>query len=115
MEPDILKAASRYRGSQLYVVGWAELEIVKVGWTSLGRRRWGRFLASGGELLFVHNGPESGKAEHTLERSLIRYPRAFQRREESLGILPKGGGYTECRRIPPSQWGHVIDLARASI
>jgi hypothetical protein len=99
----------------MYVVGWPD-GIVKVGYTSQGRERWGKFLARGGVMLDISYfaGIDAVHAEVWLQEHLAaRYPLAFDSKEESKPYLGSNGcGYLECYRIPVRDWPALVELAR---
>lgn len=103
---------------QRYVVGWWE-GVIKIGYTSNGRERWGKFLNRGADLLDLSYYPT---VDHALEAELwlqeqvgASYPRAFSRRKDAATRLSNGGsGYLECYRVPASKWPELIELAGAA-
>jgi len=102
--------------SQRYLVGWED-GIVKVGSTSHGRQRWGKFLNRGGTMLdlaYYADLSDDLRGEMWLERQIRnQYPPAFQHKEQSLPYLgPSGGGYLECFAVPVEDWPKIIELAR---
>jgi hypothetical protein len=106
----------RYLEAQRYVVGWPE-GIVKVGNTDHGRQRWGTFLCRGGMMLDLAKYErlvQGLEAEIWLEKQLAqRYDWAFTCKEEAEPYLGnRGGGWTECFKIPPENWPEIIELAR---
>ncbi len=104
-------------GPSRYVIAWPD-GIVKIGITSLGRRRWGMFLARGGTMLdlaFYESVDESVQAEVWLERTvaLMGYGRPFAHKSDAERHLGnRGGGYTECHSIPVSDWPEIVQLAK---
>lgn len=109
-------SAGRWLLNQLYVIGWPDLEIIKVGTTSVGRRRYGPFLARGGEMLSLASYPS---CEHLDEESRLqsemraRWPPAFSSKVDASSALGgHGGGYLECFRVPLSDWPEVVGLLR---
>lgn len=113
-EPEL--RGRNWRKPQTYVIGWPD-GIVKVGCTSLGRERWGRFLARGGSMLDLsfYVGADAVDAESWLEDRLSeKYQPAFRSKEESKPYLgSSGSGYMECYRVPVSDWPALIELARS--
>ena len=114
-EPVPHLSAGRILIPQRYLVGWPD-GVIKVGHTWHGRKRWGRFTATGGQLLELANYQELGDAlrgevwlQHQLEK---QYRPAFQRKEGSLLHLgPSGGGWMECFRAPTTEWPAILELA----
>lgn len=110
-------SAGKWLESQRYVIGWAD-GVVKIGSTSHGRQRWGRFVNNGGKLLDLAKYErlmEALDGEIWLREKIARtYPRAFNEKHESLAHLgPSGGGYLECYRIPVDDWPRIIEIARS--
>jgi len=102
-----------WRDPQRYVVGWPD-GVVKVGCTDRGRARWGSFLNRGGVLLDISYFAIPAYAEVWLQEQLAKkYPLAFDSKEESRPYLGGKGGYSECYRIPVSEWPALLELARS--
>lgn len=109
-------SAGRWHLSERYIVGWPDHGVVKVGTTSIGRRRYGLFLARGGTM--IHNqafppGMHSFSSESRIERILAAAgPRAFADKTEAAPLLGnRGAGYLECYRIDTKFWPFIADLA----
>lgn len=98
---------------QRYVVGWADLGIIKVGCTSNGRARWGPFLARGAVMIDLACYECAVDAEVRLDKALREFYRpAFRNKQDAKEILGSGGaGYLECLSVPVSEWAHVARLA----
>ena len=110
-------SAGRHYIPQRYVIGWPD-GVVKIGETWNGRRRWGRFLASGGAMLDLAYYEDLGDAlngELWLERQVrSEYSRAFRSKADARAHLGSAGaGYTECYAIPVDDWPRLIELARS--
>lgn len=109
-------SAGRWLLGQAYIVGWPIEGIVKAGYTSVGRRRYGAFLSRGADLLYLEAFPALGAfdAEKRLGDAMgARWPSAFANKEEAAPYLgSRGAGYLECYRIPVEDWQDVIDLSR---
>lgn len=102
-----------WRDPQRYVIGWPD-GVVKVGCTDHGRARWGGFLNRGGVMLDISYFTNHVHAEIWLREQLdAKYPRAFNSKEESSPYLGGKGGYSECYRVPLSDWPELLELARA--
>ena len=111
-EPHRYRSSGKWYSPQVYVIGWPD-GIVKVGSTSNGRQRWGKFLTRGGVMLDLAYF-EDGDTEVWLQEQIgALYPRAFQFKHESLPYLGDGCGYLECYRIPVGDWPALIELARS--
>lgn len=108
----------KWRTSQVYIVGWGSLGIVKVGVTDVGRNRFGPFIRRGGQLLHLEafEGLEFSEQESRIKHALEKqWERAFTCKEEAEGILSgRGAGWTECFKINPEDWGRVLDIAKES-
>lgn len=106
-------SAGQWYTPQRYVIGWRDHDVIKVGYTSIGRRRYGRFLTRGGELLDLHTSTDALDAERHLQQALARYwPAAFGDSTEAVPLLgPRGSGWLECYRIPAADWPRVIAYA----
>lgn len=102
-----------WRDPQRYVVGWPD-GVVKVGCTDHGRARWGGFLNRGGVMLDIGYFTNHVHAEIWLREKLDgKYPRAFSSKEEAKPYLGGKGGYSECYRIPVSEWPALLELVRS--
>lgn len=113
--PEAHYSSGRWYLPQRYVIGWPAHDIVKVGTTSSGRRRYGAFLTRGGELLDLRNyrGTEYLDAERALQATLgTHWTLAFAHRDEAVPFLGhRGSGWLECYRIPAADWPRVIAYA----
>jgi hypothetical protein len=101
---------------QRYVVGWPD-GIIKVGETWLGKRRWGKFISTGGimlDLAFYQDLGDSLRAETWLERQVRKeFRRAFMTKEDSVPYLGRSGcGWSECYAVPQERWPNIIEIAR---
>ena len=109
-------SAGRWFLNQVYIVGWPDLGIVKVGTTSNGRERYGPFLNRGAELISLtsHKGLSYLDIERRAHEVMeTRWPLAFESKTEAAEHLGKGGcGWLECYSIPVTEWHDVIDLVR---
>jgi hypothetical protein len=83
----------------VYVVGWPDAGVVKVGYSAA--RRWRPFVARGGVIIRLEphtNGPEAIQREtylHTLMSAA--FEPAFTEKAQALPILGTGGsGFLEC-------------------
>ena len=96
-----------------YVVGWPDLDVVKIGATHRGRARWRPFLLRGGIMLALHAFPRPYDAETALEEAVAPHmERAFDSRQEAAHILGCGGsGYLECYHLPTSEWRWLVSCA----
>lgn len=105
----------RWLTPQVYVIGWASSGIVKVGSTCFGRRRYGKFLRTGGEMLFLGTYRNDVEVEVKIQEALgTVWAPAFLEKSESVNTLGGSGeGWTECFSVPASEWGEVIDIAKA--
>lgn len=109
-------SAGRLLTPQRYVVGWVD-GVVKIGNTNHGQRRWGTFLARGGQMLDL---AEYGELIHGLEAEQWlqaqinkKYRRAFTDRIQAAERLGnRGAGWYECYAIPTEDWPQLINLAR---
>lgn len=99
---------------QRYVVGWHDAGIVKVGSTTLGRQRWGAYLSRGATMLDLGYFNHAVTAEIYMQTVLAaEYPRAFKAPEQAIPYLgTTGSGYTECFRVPPADWGIILEIAQ---
>lgn len=115
-EPELSRSSGKWHRPQMYVVGWPD-GIVKVGYTSAGRKRWGGFLNRGGAMLDIgyYAGVDAVYAEAWLQEQLdAKYVRAFDSKEEAKPYLGSNGcGYLECFLIPVSDWPALVELARS--
>lgn len=106
----------RWLLNQVYIVGWRELGIVKVGTTSNGREHYGPFLNRGGELISLTSYEGMSYLDikrRVLEVMEICWPLAFESKAEAAEHLGRGGcGWLECYSIPVAEWYDVIDLVR---
>ena len=84
-------------GHRVYVVGWSQLDVMKVG-VGKGNYRERQFINCGAE-------------------SVIRdYPQPFATRLEAIGICGrKGSGFLECRLIPAADWPDVLACIRREV
>lgn len=100
--------------AQRYIIGWPD-GVVKIGLTYYGKRRWGIFVGKGGTLLDLAHYKSKGDAltaELWLQDQVeLTYPRAFGAKSESVRHVGKAGGWTECYRIPASEWPALVELA----
>lgn len=105
-------SAGRWLLSQLYIVGWPEFDVVKIGITSNGRERYGPFLARGAEMLLLSTypfGDNLNEEQRMRELLSLRWPPAFESKEESMLMLGRrGSGWMECYRIPVDEWGGLV-------
>ena len=99
--------------NQMYVVGWPDHGIIKVGSTSRGRQRWGPFLCRGGVMLHLKECDDPGAEEDRVQSALAKlYDRAFRCKEEAAPFLgSRGGGYLECYLIPADEWDYVVSIS----
>lgn len=113
--PEAYYSSGRWLLPQRYVIGWRDHDLVKVGTTTLGRRRYGMFLARGGEVLDLRNYKSCGDLDAELSLQSVlddHWPRAFASRHEAAPFLGnKGSGWTECFRIPTHDWSRVLEHA----
>lgn len=102
---------------QRYVVGWPELDVIKIGSTLRGRARWGTFLNRGGVMIDLACFDDSISAEVYLENIVsMFYNRAFDSKHEAKHILGNNGaGYLECFNVPLSDWGFIQKLAQEEV
>ena len=109
-------SAGRWFLNQIYIVGWPDDGIVKVGVTSNGRERYGPFLNRGAEMISLtsHKGMAFLEIErHMHDEMGTRWPPAFESKHEASEYLGRqGGGWLECYSIPVTEWHDVIDLVR---
>jgi hypothetical protein len=84
----------------VYLVSWPSwpVDVIKVG-TTERPARWRRFVSSGATVELLAR-TRAGKAlrleNNVLARMEDAYPYAFQSRNESTDLLPRGFGWTEC-------------------
>lgn len=109
-------SAGRYLVPQRYVIGWPD-GVIKIGKTMHGRRRWGRFLSSGGTMLdlaYYEDIRDALRGEQWLDRQVHRkYRRAFRNRESAASHIGPSGGHSECYLVPPEDWPSIVELARS--
>ena len=109
-------SAGRWFLNQVYIVGWPDIGVVKVGVTSNGRRRYGAFLNRGAEMLSLtsHKGMAFLEIEGRMHSAMeMRWPPAFESRAEAAEFLgQRGGGWLECYSVPVTEWHDVIDMLR---
>ena len=114
-EPRPAYSAGRHLAGQVYVVGWRDRGIVKIGSTRHGRRRYGTYLARGAEVVTLANyqlGDECYAEVWLQQWAGKRYATPFCRAEccaSALG-LSSGAGWTEMFAAPAEDWP-AIDAA----
>ena len=111
-------SAGRWLLSQVYIAGWPAIDVVKAGYTSAGRTRFGPYLARGGELLYLQSfeGIEALNVESQVQEEMrSRWPLAFASKADAAAHLGRNGaGYSECFQVPVAQWHEVIDIAKGA-
>lgn len=107
-------SSGRWYLPQLYVIGWREIQVIKVGITSIGKRRYGRYLTRGGELLELLTFGGLGHLESEIRISSElegQYELAFEEKADAIEFLGgRGEGWTECFSVPTDQWTSVLAL-----
>ena len=95
----------------LYVVGWRDRGIMKVGVTRQGPERWQAFVETGAEVLSLQESRAVAAYERAaLERMRALYPPAFKDAHQAAEVLARAGGFTECFAVPLDQWGSALDI-----
>lgn len=95
----------------LYVVGWRDHGIMKVGVTRQGPERWQAFVETGAEVLSLQESRAVAAYERAaLERMRALYPPAFKDAHQATEVLARAGGFTECFAVPLDQWGSALDM-----
>jgi len=98
---------------EVYVIGWAKSGIVKIGSTLRGYERYGSMLVRGGELIASQPGTDSTAREQALIHAVRgRWPRAFSSKDEARTHLPGGAGYSECFKVPETEWPTLAAMAK---
>lgn len=111
--PPASKGYKRPLSGHMYVVGWRDIEVIKVGITRNGPSRWGAFIGSGAELLALHECEDPGLPEKNLLQVLrAQYDAAFTSPDKARRWLGgRGAGFSECLHVPPGDWGAIIEQA----
>ena len=101
----------------MYVVGWRDIEAVKVGITRNGPSRWESFIESGAELLALHECEDPGPPEKALlQRLRAQYDAAFTSPDKARRWLGgRGAGFSECFHIPPDHWAAIVEQAEEEV
>ena len=88
-------------GHRVYVVGWSQLDVMKVG----------------ARLLDYYMEDSDPFGLEAVAESVIRdYPQPFATRLEAIGICGrKGSGFLECRLIPAADWPDVLACIRREV
>ena len=94
----------------LYVVGWRNHGIMKVGVTRQGPKRWQAFVETGAEVLSLRESHAVSAVERAvLDRMRALYPPAFKDAHQAAEVLARAGGFTECFAVPLDQWGSALE------
>ena len=95
----------------LYVVGWRNHGIMKVGVTRQGSKRWQSFVETGAEVLSIRESHAVAAVERAvLDRMRALYPPAFKDARQAAEVLARAGGFTECFTVPLDQWERALDM-----
>jgi hypothetical protein len=101
-----LPSQSEFRPA-VYVVGWPDHGVLKIG-SAFRPRRWKDVARHGGHLIGMtrtETYAEALQIESAARISLARrYECAFESREDAARVLPSGSGWTECFKVPQSEW-----------
>ena len=103
-------------GHRVYVIGWSQLDVMKVG-VGKGNYRERQFINCGARLLDYYMEDSDPFGLEAVAESVIRdYPQPFATRLEAIGICGrKGSGFLECRLIPAADWPDVLACIRREV
>lgn len=97
-----------------YVVYWPDAQVMKVG-RAYRSARLGSFLASGAEIVVLVRDTPVEWERSALAAFRDRFPRAFSVAAESLSLLSRGRGFTECFRVAPDEVGAAVTVFKKAV